>query len=116
MKILRLIGIVVTIISTIWVLVEPGFEPVIVLLSAIFTYGITFMNGKEDSDKKQEGKGGNAIVGGVGSGIDMDNQGTVEGGLGGTGGSGGDAIHVADGVKIRILNKGVIKGGDAGNK
>lgn len=68
-------------------------------------------------DKNQEnGRGGNAIVAGENAVVDLDNQGLVQAGKGGTGGSGGDAIHVAAGVKLTIVNKGIIAGGDAGTE
>ena len=63
------------------------------------------------------GRGGNAITAGDGAMVDLSNVGggIVRAGKGGTGGSGGDAIHVAPGVSIKIINEGLIAGGDAGD-
>jgi hypothetical protein len=61
------------------------------------------------------GRGGSAIRTENTADLHLDNQGLVSAGLGGTGGNGGDAIHVASGVKVTIINKGVIAGGNAGN-
>jgi len=111
MKLVRIIGILTGIASVLWLIFEPGFEPLIVLLGSLFAYGVTFMS----QDKDQKGLGGQAIVGGTGSKIKIQNEGAIEAGSGGIGGQGGDAIHVADGAKINIINNGTIKGGDAGN-
>jgi len=61
------------------------------------------------------GQGGAAIRTEDAENLHLDNQGVVCAGAGGSGGSGGDAIHVANGVKVTIINKGVIAGGNAGH-
>ena len=108
MNVLKAIGALASIFSVIWLVYQPGFSPLISLLTSLFAFGATFMS------KSKNGKGGKAIVAGDESEVSIDNSGTIESGSGGTGGKGGDAIHVAKGVKLNIRNNGAIKGGDAG--
>jgi hypothetical protein len=90
----------------------PGWEPVAAFLIVISTLIGTLVMNK----KGLLGRGGNAIVAGENAAVDLRNDegGTVIAGKGGTGGSGGDAVYVDPGVKIKIINRGVIAGGDAG--
>jgi hypothetical protein len=92
-----------------WLLASPSWEPLVATATLVATLiGVMMMK------KKGQGRGGNAVVAGESAAVDLHNEGTVQAGKGGTGGSGGDAIHVASGVRITIVNRGVIAGGDAG--
>ena len=104
-----LIGFIVFL-SLGWTIFDFSWEPVIVFLGSLLTlFGVVM------SDKKElQGKGGNAIVGGENSDIEVYNEGEISAGDGGTVGNGGDAFHVSEGVKVRIINQGVIRGGNAG--
>tara|TARA_Y100001951_G_scaffold23202_1_gene18020 strand:- start:15 stop:350 length:336 start_codon:yes stop_codon:yes gene_type:complete len=101
-------GLSLAVLSAIWCVVDFNFISASALLTALFGYGTFVMK------EKVKGRGGNAITTGKGSSFEMENYGQVEGGEGGSGGNGGDAIHVTEGVKINITNRGTIKGGNAG--
>lgn len=96
-----------------WLVSQPSWEPAIValtLLAALFSH--IFVDRK--FPQAMPGQGGAAIRTEDAANLNLDNHGVVRAGAGGSGGSGGDAIHVANGVQVTIINKGVIAGGNAG--
>ena len=97
-----------------WLVSQPSWEPAVTSLALLATLsGLLFANKK--SPQAMPGQGGAAIRTEDTANLHLDNQGVVRAGAGGTGGSGGDAIHVANGVQVTIINKGVIAGGNAGH-
>ncbi len=108
--IIKGLSVLVALLSLGWAIYDFTWEPIIVFFVSLIALLGTFMNDK----KELEGKGGNAIVGGKNSDIEVFNEGEISAGEGGTGGNGGDAFHVSEGVKVKIINQGVIRGGNAG--
>lgn len=96
-----------------WLVSQPSWEPAVASLTLLATLaGLLFADRK--SPQPMLGQGGAAIRTKDTANLHLDNQGVVRAGAGGTGGSGGDAIHIANGVQVTIINKGVIAGGNAG--
>lgn len=94
-----------------WFWSSPGPESLLALLGTI-----PLINELRSKRKlAREGLGGRAIVGSSNANLRVENHGVISAGKGGTGGGGGDAIHVAEGVKVTIVNRGEIRGGDAGS-
>ena len=97
-----------------WLISQPSLETGVAALTLLATLtGLLLVDRK--ASQTVSGQGGAAIRTENTADLHLDNQGIVSAGAGGTGGSGGDAIHVASGVKVTIINKGVIAGGNAGN-
>ena len=97
-----------------WLISDPAWKAGITALSLLATLTGLLLAEKRTKPYAQ-GKGGAAIRTEDTANLHLANEGIVRAGAGGSGGSGGDAIHVANGVKVTIINKGVIAGGNAGN-
>jgi hypothetical protein len=97
-----------------WLVSQPSWEPAVTSLILLATL-LTLFFADRKSPHAMLGHGGAAIRTEDTANLHLENQGVVRAGAGGTGGSGGDAIHIANGVQVTIINKGVIAGGNAGH-